>query len=70
MSEVKVRDEWNDGPAGWSEMVAQARRDDPEYDKAWRDGLQRMADEWDKRALDAVVCATHSPWAQGDVAGE
>ena len=38
-----------------SANIAKLRKEDPEYDKAWRDGLQRMSDEWDSRALDVVL---------------
>lgn len=48
---LKVRppsDEWYPGQyAEMSAAIEKLRREDPEYDKAWRDGLQRMADEWD-----------------------
>jgi hypothetical protein len=52
MSDVRIRPEW-DYP-DLSAAIAKARRDDPEYDRIWREGLQRMADEWDMQVFEAV----------------
>lgn len=48
-------DEWYPGQyAELTAAVEQHRRDDPMYDQSWREGLQRIANEWDARALDKV----------------
>lgn len=52
---VRVHPDWD--TTQYREMSAaieQARRDDPEYDNAWRDGLQRMADDWDAVVAERV----------------
>jgi len=52
MGEARIRPEWDDPEL--SERIAQLRRDDPVYDQAWKDGLQRMADDWDQLCADKI----------------
>lgn len=46
---LTIHPEWDNRDL--SAEIARLRREDPAYDKAWKDGLQRMADEWDQRCV-------------------
>lgn len=48
------QDEFNRYLNDLGAMVDRARAESPAYDKEWRDFLQKMADEWDQKALEAV----------------
>lgn len=52
MSEVYIRPEW-DNP-DMREAIAKARREDPEYDRIWREGIQRMSDEIDEHMFNEL----------------
>ena len=52
MNKVRIRPEWDDPIA--REALDKARRDNPDCDRVWREGLQRMADEIDQRAFERI----------------
>jgi hypothetical protein len=49
-----------------SDQIAKLRREDPAYDKAWRDGLRRMSDEIDQVIAEKVYAKLFGEQRTGD----